>query len=166
MMKNCLYFICPTDYLESIIESTFRQENYFYSSLGNSVAFGNYELKQIKKLIRTRNISTITFVLSDNNRIVLDALGNQEFSNIRGLKKTYSQVLQQKEHLDSTWQTLNPERLILSSFLNIKIKEFKNRLSDLFTNQLTISGKVYNKKENKFDDIYSELICQEELIMN
>jgi len=105
-MKQCLYFICPTDYLETIIERTFDQENYFYSSLGNSVIFTKDELSEIKKLICSKGIREISFVLADDNPIVLDALANQNFSDIRGLKKFYNQVSEEFVIcLSSTTQT-------------------------------------------------------------
>lgn len=35
-MHKCLYLVCPTDCLEPIINNTFKQEHYFYTSLGNA----------------------------------------------------------------------------------------------------------------------------------
>ena len=111
-------------------------------------------------------IKEICFVLSDDNRIVLDALSNQDFSNITGLENLYDQVLVQKEHLETSWQIQNPQFLILSSFLNKKIEKLNDGLSDLMIGEITISGKIYRKKEHKFDDVFSHTICQEEFILN
>ncbi|MFK8008026.1 MAG: hypothetical protein AB8H03_16835 [Saprospiraceae bacterium] len=165
-MKSCLYFICPTDSLESVIENAFHQENYFYSSLGNSISFTNKDLNQIKKLICSKGIRKIVFVLSDDNQIVLDALGKQVFSDIRGLKKIYNQVLLQKEYLEMSWQIQNPQFLILSSFLNEKIEKLKDGLSDLMIGEITISGKVYSKERYKFKDIYSDLLFTEAIVFS
>lgn len=159
-MKKLLYFICPTDNLESIINDVFRQENYYYSSLGNSISFKNNVIRQTKKLITTKNISEITFVLSNDNRIVLDAVGGQDFSDIRGLKKFYNQIIKQKEQTEMSWQTLNRQFLILSYHLNNKIKELKLGLDASIIDQIKISGKIYNRQENNFNDIYSDLICR------
>lgn len=165
-MKKCLYFICPTDGLEFIINGTFHHENYFYSSLGNSVTFNDDDLNQTKKLICNRGIREISFVLSDDNRIVLDALGSQDFSNIKGLKKFYDQVIIEKKQLEMSWQILHPQFSILSSFLNHKIEDLKNGLSDLMIGEITLNGKIYRKKEHTFDDVFSHTICQEEFILN
>ena len=165
-MKKCLYYICPTDSIESIIEQTFHQENYFYSSLGNSINFTDNELKETKKLIYLKKIREIVFVLSEDNKIVLDALGNQNFSDIRGLNSFYNQVVGKKKHLEMTWKTLNPQFLILSYFLNQKIKKLENGLNDLIIDPLTITGKIYNKQENVFKDIYSDLILTENIVFN
>lgn len=165
-MKSCLYFICPTDSLESVIESTFHQENYFYNSLGNSVTFTKSELNQIKKLVCNKGIRKIFFVLSQENQIVSDAIGNQDFSNIRGLKKFYSQVLKQKEHLEFSWQIPNPRFLILSSFLTEKIEQLKDGLSDLMIGEITFAGKIFNQEEYKFKDISADLIFTETIVFN
>jgi len=165
-MKKCLYFICPTDGLETIIESSFNQENYFYSSLGNSIIFNENALRHTKSLICSIGIKEICFVLSDDNRIVLDALGNQDFSDVAGLKRLYNQVLIQKEHLETLWQIQDPQFLILSSFLNKKIEKLKDGLSDLMIGEITISGKIYSKEEHMFKDTYADLILTEEVIFN
>jgi hypothetical protein len=166
MMKSCLYFICPTDCLESIIESKFHHENYFYGSLGNSLTFTQNELNQIKELICSKGIREIYFVLSDDNQIVSDAIGNQDFSDIRGLENFYNQVQLQKEHLEMSWQIQNPQFLILSSFLNTKIEKLKDGLSDLMIGEIAIVGKIFSKEEHQFKDIYSDLICREDSILN
>ncbi len=165
-MNSRLYFICPTDCLESIIENTFHQENYFYSSLGNSVPFTQIELSQIMKLICSKGIREIYFILSDDNQIVSDAIDKQDFSNIRGLKKFYDQVILQKEHLEMSWKTQNSQLLILSSFLNEKIEKLKNGLSDLMIGEITIKSKIYIKKEYVFKDIFSDLIFSKAFVFN
>jgi len=165
-MKSRLYFSCPTDYLETIIERNFDQENYFYSSLGNSVVFTEDELSEVKKLICSKGIREICFVLADDNRIVLDGLANQNFSEIRGLKNFYDQVLQQKKQLEMSWQIQNPQFLILSAFINKKIEKLKDGLSDLMIGEIMISGKIYSKEDHMFEDIYTDLIFREAIIFN
>jgi hypothetical protein len=165
-MKSSLYFICPTDCLESVIESTFHQENYFYSSLGNSLTFSKNELNQIKKLICSKGIREIYFVLSDDNQIVSDAIGNQDFSDFRGLKKFYNQVQLQKENLEMSWQIQNPRSLILSCFLNEKIEQLNDGLKDLMIGKIAIIGKIFNKEEHQFKDINADLIFTKEVIFN
>jgi len=165
-MKNCLYFICPTDGLETLIEETFQEENYFFSSLGNSIHFGKEGLRQTEELIYTKKIEEISFVLSDDNHIVLDALGKQDFSKIPGLTRFYDQVIGQKKQLTMFWQTWNSTSLLLSYFLNHKIKELENGLRGLIAEPPIIKGKLYKKKENLFDNIYSDLICQDDFCLN
>ncbi|MEW7278582.1 hypothetical protein ABW636_08300 [Aquimarina sp. 2201CG1-2-11] len=158
-MKKILYFICPTDYLEPIINNTFKQENYYYSSLGNSTSFDNNLLEQTKNIIKTKKINEISFVLSNDNRIVLDALEDQCYAEILCLKSLHDQILEQKKHSKISWQTWNDQYLILSAFLNSKIKELKLGLADLLSvDQIKINGSVYNRQKHVFKDIYSDLI--------
>ncbi len=165
-MKGHLYFVCPTDYLERVIDNENYQENYFCTSLGNSMTFDSNIVGQITKLLETRNITEITFILSDNNRIILDALGDQEFSMIRGLTKFYNQLLRQKEYAEECWQTCNQQHLLLSYHLNKKIKELSLELRWLLEKSVEINGMVYNQQNNAFTKIYSDLICTEYLRLN
>jgi len=158
--------ICPTGHMESVIENTSHQENYFYSSLGNSINFSKLELNQIKKLIQSKEIREIIFVLSEENQIITDAIGNQEFSDIRGLKRFYDKVQFQKKHLELSWQTPNPRYMLLSTFLNEKIEKLKEGLKDLNVGEITIVGKIFNKRKLEFRDISPELIFSELFVFN
>lgn len=118
-------------------------------------------LGKIKELILTNNIREISFILANDNRIVLDALGNQNFSDISGLNNFYNHIIRKKEHSEVSWKTLDHQFLILSYHLNGKIKELKLGLNDSSFDQLKITGKIYNRQENHFNDIYPDLICLE-----
>ena len=123
MIKKSLNFICPTDCLEPIINDAFSQENYYYSSLGNSITFDRKIVHQLEKLIKKREIKEISFVLSNDNRIVLDALGNQDFSEIRSLGDFYKKVTLQRDQIGLTWKIWDRQSLLLSYHLNKKIRE-------------------------------------------
>ena len=166
MIKNSLNFICPTDCLEPIINDAFTQENYYYSSLGNSITFDSKVVYQLEKLIRKRNIKEISFVLSSDNRIVLDALGNQDFSDVRGLGNFYKKVILQKEQIGLTWKIWDRPSLLLSYHLNKKIRELKLELNDYAIDQLSISGKIYNRQEDLFTDIYPDVVCMDYASVN
>ncbi len=166
-MRKQLYFTCPTDCLEPIINDTFKQENFYCTSLGNSLSFNVQVVSQIKKLIITNEIKEISFVLSIDNRIVLDALRKQDFSEVQGLSDFYGKMTKNKKHSEASWQK-SDLHMVLSYHLNSKIKELKHGLdaNDLSVDQLKITGKIYNRKANTFDHIYSDLICLEYLSLN
>ncbi|MEL6942585.1 MAG: hypothetical protein AAFO82_07945, partial [Bacteroidota bacterium] len=105
-MKKLLYFTCPTDCLETIINHSFQQENYYYSSLGNSIRFNRIVIKQLTQLIKEKNIEEIVFVLSIDNSIVLDALGDQDFLEIKGLSRFYQQIIKQNKSSETSWQSM------------------------------------------------------------
>lgn len=156
-----LYFICPADNIEHDINKQFKTENYFYTSLGNSIALNeNSTLEQIKYLIESKNITKIFLVLSDENPILLDAINKQNFSGITGLKELYVQLLEKKEHAETYWRTQNGFQLILSYHLNAKIKELGDGLKEILNSEIEIDGQIYNKEHIQFHDIYSNLICE------
>ena len=66
-MEPQLYFICPTDHLEHIINDQLGGVNYFYFSLGNSLGFDVETLEQLSSFLNEKRIENISFVLSDSN---------------------------------------------------------------------------------------------------
>ena len=55
---------------------------------------------------------------------------------------------------------------LLSYHLNKKIKELRHRLNNYFMEEISISGKIYNRQETAFTDLYPELICMEHASLN
>lgn len=165
-MQKHLYFICPTDHLETVIHSTFSQENYYYTSLGNSITFDTELVRQLQELLAAKDIREISFILSDDNRIILDALGNHDFSKISGLDNFYCDITRQKEFSEELWQSCNLRFLILSNYLNNKIKELRLQLQTAARSQVKINGKIYSRQAKIFSDIYADLIGREYFSLN
>jgi len=165
-MQKALFLLCPTDCLESIINDSFKHENYFYTSLGNSFATDNITLEHIKELILKHHITTIYIVLSNDNKIILDALGRQFFSKIRGLQTFYKDITKQsKTHVTHCNSIVN-EYYFFSYFLNTKIKGLQKELSNLLSDPIKINGKIYNKQLDAFSKIYSNLVFLEKYHLN
>jgi len=165
-MQKTLYFVCPTDCLEAVINRSFRSKNYYYTSLGNSVVFDEETICSIKELILKHTITEIFFVLSISNPIINDALKNQVFSGIRGLNSFYDEVLRQKRRSEVLYREYNRQFTILSYHLNKKIKELQLVLNGLNIHELKIAGKVYCGQEDIFNKIYSDLVCTECFSLN
>ena len=70
-MNASLFFLCPTDCLESIVNKIYKGENYFYNSLGNALTLDSTTLESIKRLVCRHNIKNIYLVLSEQNKIAL-----------------------------------------------------------------------------------------------
>ena len=153
-MHRHLYFICPTDYIETVINNHFPQENYYLTSLGNSVNFNPRFVEEIDLLIETKQISEITFVLSDNNKLVQDALKNQDFKNVKGLKSFYDAIIEQQKRTKAVWQASDIQISIISYYLDLKIRELQTQLSNRFIDGVKISAKIYYKQKNVFNEIY------------
>jgi len=166
-MQKCLYLLCPTDCLELVINNTYRGENYFYTSLGNSVELNNETLNKIESLIIQHDFKKIFFVLSDQNNIIKDALGNQKFLDVRGLNRFYKDIVKQKENSRMLSVVDYNQFSILSYYLNSKIKELQWGLKETTrANSIKINGKIYNSFKKTFQNIYPELICLERPQLN
>ncbi len=165
-MYKHLFFICPTDYIEPAINESFKHKNYFYSSLGNSMIFDFDTTYVIEHLIKQHGIKEVSFVLSDDNIIISDAIGEQNFFDIKGLHHFHNEIIRQKKISSVSWQKGNDRYLMLSCFLNQKIDELQIKLEGLLTEPIKISGKIYNRKEQIFTGIYFYLIRSENLNLN
>ncbi len=165
-MSRTLYFICPTDCIESIISEEFGGEHYFFTSLGNSLNFDAETVGKIFDLIESKRINEISFVLSSKNKIVLDALGKQDFLGLDGLRDFYILVKKEKEYSQDLWQTSDPQFLISSYHLKTKVEELKLELEGLFFNQIPIKARIYQAQEGVFREIYADPILKEKVSLN
>ncbi len=165
-MQKRLYLLCPTDCLETVINNRFKNENYFYSSLGNSFYVDINTIESITKMIKTHDINKVSFVLSSSNHIVKDALGTQDFIQLRGLSCLYHQISIQKKHSDIFWKTDYNEFSVLSYYLNTKIIELQSELGRINMGPIVINGKIYDRLTNSFKNIHSNLLCFKKYHLN
>lgn len=165
-MRKTLFLLCPTDCLESIINQRTSCENYFYTSLGNSFHMDPKTLECLKALITKHQIKDIYFVLSDDNKIVMDALTQQNFSDIKGLKAFYKAIAIQRNESKLLWTSKDAHFALLSYYLNTKIKALQQELTCVTESSLAIKGKIYHRKNHTFKAIYSDLICLKRQYLN
>ena len=165
-MHKCFYLICPTDCLEHTINMKFKHDNYFYGSLGNSFSCDCKTIDYIRNFIKKHNIKEIYFVLSIDNKIVLDALGAKESSNIESLHNFYNDIKNQKERSNVSFKEKDNQFTMLSFYLNNKIKELEFLLCNLSNRTIKIGAKIYHKKQDAFTKIYSDLVCLEKHHLN
>ncbi|MCH2195588.1 hypothetical protein [Kordia sp.] len=165
-MKKHLYFICPTDHLEAVINDVSKSENYYITSLGNSIVFDKDTIDEISVLIARKDIDEITFVLSDTNKIILDALDHENFTNIRGLNILYDEMKKQKEYKQIIWGNRDLRTPILSYHLNQKVYELISKLHHWNLDILKVNAKIYNKQDDIFNDVFSDLIYEKHFSLN
>ena len=67
-MHKHLYFVCPSDNLESLIDKKFPQENYFLSSLGSSISFNSDFIEEVNALIELKGINKISILDKKENK--------------------------------------------------------------------------------------------------
>ena len=156
-MHNNLFFICPTDHLEMTINDTFKDENYFYTSLGNSVSFGPDLAKQLTEIVEAKNIKKVFFMLSYDNPIVLNGMKSKLPSSYLRMKGFYSEIAKESNTTLELWERCDSRNIILTNLLRRRIEEFKACLNKTSID-LVINGKLYLKKERIFKDINSHPI--------
>lgn len=165
-MINHLFMICPTDHIEYIIHQNFYGQKYFYTSLGNSFSMGRNELSEIIQIIKKYRIEDITFIISENNKIIFDANQEQYFIGIRGLKKTYSNINSKGKMTDQMWLSHDHHILFLSYFLIDKINKLKEHLRNNSMPTLKVDAKIYSKAYNSFKGIYHEILLSDPIRIN
>ena len=165
-MHKHLYFVCPSDNLESLIDRKFPQENYFLSSLGNSISFSSDFIEEVNALIESKGIEKITFVLSEDNKFVHDGIKNQDFDNINDLRKLYKNISDHKRLTSKIYREKNVQKLITSHLLKQKIKEMNLNLSDWLISKVNVDAKIYSRNNNVFNGVPNNLVEPNNVFLN
>ncbi len=165
-MSGHLYFVCPTDHLEPLINKKFKGQNYFISTLGNSLVFDAETVLGITDLLDRTAVKEITFILTNNNNIIVDGIENKQFSDLDGIKDFYHSLEVKKQSSEMLYKTHNHSQLIISYHLNEKIKELQTQLSIYASNQFYIQGMMYNRMDKTFSTIHHDLIFRDLVSLN
>ena len=165
-MCKHLYFVCPSDNLELLIEKNFPQENYFLSSLGNSISFSSDFIEEVNALIESKGIEKITFVLSEDNKFIHDGIKNQNFDNINDLRKLYKNISDHKRLTTKVYLEQNTQKLITMYLLNQKINEMNLNLSKWLSSKVNVDAKIYSRNNNSFIGVPNNLIEPNNVFLN
>ena len=165
-MKRHLFFVCPTDYLETVINKHFHQENYFITSLGNSISFNSQVIEEINTLVEAKSIGEISFVLSDNNRIIMDALKSENFKSFEGLESLYDSISDQTKRTKLLKYVTHAETSVIGHYLNFKVQGLVPQLNNWFSDQAKVNAKIYQRQTNVFKETNTELIHLENFCLN
>ncbi|MDH7448154.1 hypothetical protein [Aquimarina sp. 2201CG14-23] len=71
---NCLFLICPTDHIESILSQTCNTKAFFYTALGASFNWDITTQKNLITLIENQKITQVVFVTKYSNLFYQEAL--------------------------------------------------------------------------------------------
>lgn len=165
-MSKHLFFICPTDHLETIIDKHFHEENYYITSLGNSVNFNSQLVEEINALVEIKSVTEISFVLSDNNKIIMDALRSENFKNIRGLESFYDEISAHIKRTEVLRHVFSTEAPLITDCLNLKVQGLKPLLSNWFADKVKVNAKIYKRQKNVFEEADSDLAHLEYFWLN
>jgi len=165
-MSGHLYFVCPTDHLETLINKNFKGQNYFISTLGNSLVFDTKTMLGITDLLNKRVVKAITFILASDNNIIADGIENKQFSDVNGIEKLYNDLGLMKQSSQMLFKTQNHSQLIISYHLHEKIKELQGKLNIYSASQFHIQGMTYNRIDKTFNIIHHNLIFGDLVSLN
>ena len=165
-MYKHLYFVCPSDNLEALIEKKFPHENYFMSSLGNSISFSKDIIEEVNALIESKGIEKISFILSEDNKLVLDGIKNQNFDNIKDLRRLFKDISEIKKETSKVYKERNIQKMITSKLLKRKIKEMNVNLHGWLSSKVSIDAKVYCRNSDEFKQVPNHLIEPHSLHLN
>jgi len=165
-MKKHLFFLCPTDCLESTIELAFSGEHHFLTSLGNSVTFDANMVEEVNALLEKHAVTEITFVLANTNQLVLDAVKERASADVRGMEKFYQTVGNHSKIAKKRWQNSSGKTATFSHHLNRKVNELKLLVQPWLKDKVTFNAMLYKRSSNSFIAIPSEVYCLQLAQMN
>jgi len=166
-MTKCLYFLCPTDFLESTIDRLTISKNYFYSSLGNFPLTDLNQASELIHLIKGQQINRIYFVLSDNNRFFTIKSDVKRYSTNSSVISLLDSISKQRNKLSNIGQPFNDKHILLSYYLNKNVLQFSRLLANFQTlGVVEIGAKIYLCEENRFIDSMSEIVYTEVVSSN
>lgn len=159
-MNKHLYFVCPTDCLETVINQFFDQENYFYTSLANSITFDQELVDQINRLIEVEGITAISFVLSNNNQIVKSITDRNKKYNTKVLNALDRQIIRCKRKAEFLWKRSDVQPLTLAYYLSAKARELQLKINHWLVDSVHIDVKIYHWDDDTFQVVCTDLFAK------
>ncbi|MEM7161199.1 MAG: hypothetical protein AAF487_02050 [Bacteroidota bacterium] len=152
-MRKKLYFICPTDHLEMEIDRITRVENFYFSSLANSIYLDQETVGQLSDLIETHQIQEINLVLSDENLFWKDDLSFLEATKTKGIIEASKQTKSKRKELRKHFEAEHLNDIVLKHFLKAKQKEMQSRLPKWISASLIFKSFLYVKQKRSLERI-------------
>lgn len=149
-----------------VINDAFRRDNYYMTSLGNSLSFDKNTIEAIHWLINAKGIKEISFVLSYSNVFINDALQSQSFSNVFVLSDTYYELARLKKRTRITWKARDSKEYIISYYLTNKVMALMPLLDTELTDRLQVNAMIYYENENTFREVFSNLIYNRDFVLS
>ena len=149
-MQKHLYFICPTDHLETVITRTFKRDHYFISSLANSIELDQESVEYINGLIETEKINEISFILSKDNQMINCAIQNPNRSNSYSMYNSKSTIDLKIKNLACSKKTTDVQLIAISNYLDKKISELQLVINKWIVQDIQIKALIYNQNNNTF----------------
>lgn len=165
-MPGHLYFVCPTDHLETVIESHFSGDHYFVSSLGNSIDFNSKFATYLANLIETKGITEISFVLAEDNVMLKNVQKIKEFKGLRRLHKFYQSNLKSKTYGKDEKHKLYSKLPEVYNCLCLRVEDFNSQVSNRYSEAVRVNAKVYYRQKNNFKEVSSHMDLIRHICLN
>ncbi len=89
--SNCLFMICPTDHLESVLRKTSSNKAYFYTALGANFRWDIDTQQSLITLIEDQNITQVIFTTKYTNLFYREVL-EPEIEPFFTINETFLQI--------------------------------------------------------------------------
>ena len=165
-MKKQLFFICPTDCLESHLVKKFGEEISFFTSLGNSILLDKEAVLEINEILESKEIREVTLVIAHDNKLIVDALKGRGLVGIKGLRSFYNELTIKKALSEQIWNANNIQLPIIVSLMNDKRKELLRKLSSSIVHNLEFNTIIYDRRKRLFTMIDSQLYYKQISVLN
>lgn len=152
-MEQNLYFVCPTDHIESTINNEFSEKNYYCSSLGNSIVFDKTMMSELRTMLESRSIDKISFVLSDDNCFIQNVMRGRNSSKIPALSDVYQEILSEKDTSELLWRKCDLQAMVIARLLQRKMDELQVKLDSASLGGVQLEGKIYFRQQRIFHTI-------------
>ncbi len=156
-----LFFVCPTDRIEALIEKKYRGEAYFYSALGVYVEFDFKTQHDLIDMISTNRIDQIVFISSMGNAFYKRALDEPQKWNypvskalVRAREKNAGQCLYSPAFFS------NPYRLVAGYLQDQKERLLSTDYLGKYVEKEAISVEVYAFQPHKGEYYSPEELCK------
>ena len=125
----------------------------------NSIDAYLHDVVKLKQFIEISNINISPIEITGKHLQdfleYINDLGMTAYSQARilsGLKAFYKDILEQKKHSETICTANDFKFLILSYFLNIKIKKLQYELAQEIGHPNNVGGKIFNIYKNEFNN--------------
>ena len=152
--ENCLFLVCPTDFMEPALRKNCQGQAFFYTALGACFDWNLSTQKNLIGLIKRRNIGQIVLVTKMDNRFFRDKVKVKynlaHFPVEKALQSIEDSLPEHFHH----WDKPLPQLSVLAlHYLNAQ----KRRLLDsepigqlIQRKQISIEIQIYDAKKRSF----------------
>ena len=117
------------------------------------MTFDQETTAQLEEILVAKKIKQISFVLSDDNLILSNAMNAQSIDTIEVMQQYYGEVDEECAIAVELWKECDFKNVILRNFLSRKMEDLNNSLKSFDRNQIELGAMIYSRENNNFTNI-------------